>query len=107
MAKIRLSPTALLDLQQIKEYIEKTLSNPIAANNTIKRIIKDYSLLEQSPFMGVSLSTKVSFPTDYRFLISGKYIIFYKIDEEFVSIYRILYGKRDYLKVIFKDKIKE
>lgn len=101
--KIRVSSTALNDLKEIKSYIENDLSNPIAANNVIKRIIDDYSRLEISPHMGPSLSTKVPFDTDYRFIISGNYLVFYKADDEYVSIYRILYGSRDYLKIIFDD----
>lgn len=46
--------------------------------------------------MGRKLSSKIGVSTDYRFIISGKYPVFYKTDDEFVSIYRILYGKRDY-----------
>ncbi len=101
--KIRVTPTALNDLKEIKSYIENDLSNPTAANNVIKRIIDDYSRLENSPHMGPSLSTKVPFDTDYRFIVSGNYLIFYKVDNEYVSIYRILYGRRDYLKFIFDD----
>ena len=103
MMKIRVTPTALNDLKEIKSYIENDLSNPIAANNVIKRIIDDYSRLEISPHMGPSLSTKVPFDTDYRFIVSGNYLVFYKADDEYVSIYRVLYGRRDYLKIIFDD----
>lgn len=101
--KIRVTPAALNDLKEIRSYIENDLSNPIAANNVIKCIIDDYSCLEISPLMGPSLSTKVPFDTDYRFIVSGNYLVFYKADDEYVSIYRILYGRRDYLKIIFDD----
>ena len=103
MMKIRLTHTALNDLKEIKAYIENDLSNPIAANNVIRRIIEDYSRLEISPHIGSSLSTKVPFDTDYRFIVSGNYLVFYKVDNEYVSIYRVLYGRRDYLKVIFDE----
>lgn len=101
--KIRVSPTALNDLKEIKDYIENDLSNPIAACNVIKRIINDYSLLEFTPHMGASLSTKVPFETDYRYIVSGNYLVFYKTDNEYISIHRILYGRRDYLRIIFDD----
>ena len=101
--KIRVTPTALNDLKEIKSYIENDLSNPVAANKVIKRIIDDYNRLETTPHMGPSLSTKVPFDTDYRFIVSGNYLIFYKTDDEYVSVYRILYGRRDYLKIIFND----
>ena len=38
--KIRLSPTAVNDLKEIKSYIEQDLSNPIAAENVIKKNIE-------------------------------------------------------------------
>lgn len=101
MASIRLSPTALNDLKEIKNYISDELSNPIAAERTVKQIINDYTLLKISPFMGVSLSSVIHIDTDYRYLVSGQYIVFYKADDEFVSIYRILNGRRDYIKILF------
>ena len=107
MAKIRLSPLALSDLKEIKEYITDELCNPPAANRIVTKIMKDYSLLEASPMLGPSLSSIVRIDTDYRFLVSGKYIIFYKTENEYVSIYRILYGARDYIKILFSDKLTE
>lgn len=84
MAKIKLSPLAISDLQEIKAYISDDLSNPIAANRVINQIIDDYTLLETSPEMGAPLSTKINIATDYRYLVSGKYIVFYKTDKEYV-----------------------
>ena len=101
--KIRVTHAALNDLKEIKSYIENDLSNPIAANKVIGRIIEDYSRLQIYPHMELSLSTKVPFDTDYRFIVSGNYLVFYKADDEYVSIYRILYGRRDYLKIIFDN----
>ena len=39
MAKIRLSPLALSDLKEIKEYITDELCNPIAANRIVTEIL--------------------------------------------------------------------
>ena len=103
MARVRLTPVALNDLQEIKTYISEELCNPIAANRIVKRIIDDYTLLEVSPYMGVSLSAKLHMKTDYRYLISGNYLIFYKADSENVSIYRVLNGKMDYIKILFGE----
>lgn len=105
MAKIKLSPLAISDLQEIKAYISDDLSNPIAANRVINQIIDDYTLLETSPEMGAPLSAKINIATDYRYLVSGKYIVFYKTDKEYVYISRILYGVRDYIRILFNDEI--
>lgn len=53
--------------------------------------------------MGVSLSAKLHIQTDYRYLISKNYLIFYKADDENVSIYRILNGRMDYIKILFGE----
>lgn len=105
MANIRMSPLAVADLQEIKAYIADELSNPAAANRIVGRIINDYSRLADAPHLGPSLSSVVPVETDYRFLVSGKYIVFYQTDSEMVSIYRILYGSRDYMKVLFGNRL--
>lgn len=107
MAKIRLSPLALSDLKEIKAYITDELCNPQAADRIVTKIMKDYSLLEISPMLGPSLSSIIHIDTDYRFLVSGKYIVFYKPEGEYISIYRILYGARDYMKILFSDQLTE
>ncbi len=103
MPEIRLSPTALDDLRDIKNYIESDLSNPVAARNTINRIINDYTRLKSAPKIGSPLSAKLGFETDFRYITSGNYMIIYKEDNKFISIFRILYARRDYLKIIFDD----
>lgn len=105
MAKIKLSPLAITDLQELKNYISDELNNSIAANRVVNKIIDDYTLLETLPEMGASLSAKINIATDYRYIVSGKYIIFYRTDKEYVYISRILYGARDYIRVLFNDEI--
>lgn len=99
MAKIKLSPLAISDLQEIKSYISDDLSNPIAANRVINQIIDDYTLLETSPEMGISLSAKINITTDYRYLVSGKYIVFYKTDTEYVYIYHAYFMVQEIISV--------
>lgn len=107
MAKIRLSPLALSDLKEMKAYITDELYNPAAAGRIVAKIIKDYSLLKTSPMLAPSLSSIVHIDADYRFLVSGKYIVFYKTEDEYASIYRILYGARNYMKILFSDQLTE
>jgi len=104
MRKIRINPKAKSDLLEIKKYITDELENPDAATNIVLRIVESYEKLKEFSLMGRKLSSKIGIPTDYRYIISGKYIIFYKVDEIYVSIYRILYGKRDYKKLLFEEK---
>ena len=107
MHKLRINPLASEDLIEIKEYITKELENSTAAVNVITKIIRSYEQLKEFPMLGVDLSSKIDVSTDYRYLVSGNYIVFYKVDEVYVSVYRILYARRDYLKILFPNDIEE
>lgn len=101
MHQLRINPYAKQDLLEIKEYITQELDNPLAAINVISKIVESYEKLKEFPMMGVDLSSRIDVKTDYRYLITGNYIIFYKADDVYVSIYRIIYSRRDYAKILF------
>jgi len=103
MNKLAISPLARKDLKDIKTYISEELENPIAAVNVISRIIKKIKNLKAMPGMGARLSSKVSFDTDYRFLVCGNYLAFYRHEEKTVFVDRVLYGRRDYIKILFPE----
>jgi len=102
MADLQISELANDDLLSIKEYIEKELDNPIAATNVLAQITKSLKLLVDFPLAGTSLAGVVDFETDYRFVHSGNYISFYRYIENTVFIDRILYNKRNYMRILFE-----
>lgn len=101
MFSIRISPEAENDLKEIQKHIAFVLENPTASQNIVTNILKTIRNLEIFPDRGNPLNTIIQIKTDYRFVISGQYIIFYRRDDKHVYIIRILYGKRDYLKMLF------
>jgi toxin ParE1/3/4 len=103
MLKLRINPVALQDLKEIKAYINGELCNPDAALRVVSDTIKKYERLTEMPFAGKKLSAVIDVETDFRYCISGSYLIFYRVDSEYVSIYRILYGRRDYARILFGD----
>jgi plasmid stabilization system protein ParE len=103
MAKLQLSPLAQEDLQAVKKYITDELQNPQAAINTVTQITKKLHNLEDFPGMGTPLVSKIDIETDYRFLVCGSYMAFYRYDGEIVYVVRILYGRRDYVKILFGE----
>ena len=58
------------------------------------------------PGIGTALSSKVPFDTDYRFLVCGNYLAFYRYKDAIVYVDRILYGRRDYVKILFPEAAK-
>ncbi len=104
MFQVEISPQAAEDLLEIKSYIENELQNPIAARNTVKKIVETYEDLENYPEIGIPVERYVSFSTDYKFVLAKNYSIFYRIDGDKVKVIRILYSRRDFLRILFDGK---
>ena len=101
--KLRYSVQARKDLDEIWDYIVADLGNPIAAEKTVNRIMDDVDRLIDFPEMGTMLRNVTHMVTDYRYIVSGNYMAFYRIYDNTVYIVRILYGRRDYMRVLFGD----
>lgn len=106
MRKIVISPQANIDLTDIGDYIANELHNPHSARALIGRIKKSVFALEEFPEMGTPIEAKKSTAT-YRYTICGNYMIFYHIDDERVLIDRVLYGRRDYLGLLFGAELND
>lgn len=96
MMKLRINPEVIEDIAEIKRYIREELCNPSAADRIAKRIVSSYKELKNAPFIGASLDSILEVKTDYRFLVCGNYLIFYKVKNDVVSVYRVMNGRRDY-----------
>ena len=84
-------------------YIANTLKNPMAVLNTVGKIQDSVDKLADFPFIGTPLSSKVGIETDYRFLVCGNYIVFHRTEADSVFIDRVIYGRRDYVKILFDE----
>ena len=98
--KLRFTPEALNDLAEIKQYIKEELGSPIAAGKIISGILASCSLLKKQPRPGMELSKRIDRETDYRYLISGNYIVFYRIENNSISVYRIIDARTDYIRTV-------
>ena len=103
MVKLHISPEASSDLAEIKEYVATELENPTAALNVVSKITKAIRGIERFPDIGAPLSSIIDMPTDYRVLVTGNYLTFYRHDGDAVYVVRVLYGKRDYLKIVYGE----
>ena len=106
MTKVKLSAAAKIDLQETRHYISSVLSNPGAFKQTMKRITSHLHTLEQFPEAGTPILIPGS-PVAYRYLVCGSYMVFYHIHIEEVMVDRILYGRRDYLSILFGEELTE
>ena len=105
--KIHYSPESRRDLDDIWDYIVSELQNRSAAEHVINRIIDAVDPLKNFAEMGTPLSSIADIGTDYRFLVSGNYMVFYRANGNDIYIDRVLYGRSDYMSVLFKDLLRE
>jgi len=103
MNNLYLSPGAQKDLSEIKAYIAEDLENPQAALSTVMKITKSIRMLRDHALIGMPLSAIADINSDYRYLVSGSYMVFYRVVGKDVFIDRVLYGRRDYLRILFGD----
>lgn len=99
--EIVLTDIAKEEIEEIYEYISEHLLEPIAANRLMDKIEQNILRLERNPYSCVEVHIK---PHDeiYRKLVIDNYIALYEVDEKYkqVVIYRVIYGKMDYLKIM-------
>lgn len=100
---IHYSAESRCDLDGIWDYIVSELQNRVAAERVVNRILDAVDRLENFAEMGTLLSSVADVSGDYRFLVSGSYMIFYRVNGRDVYIDRILYGRRDFIRVLFRD----
>ena len=103
--KLRYTPEAISDLQSIKQYIKSTLRNPTAATRIAKMILDSCASLKSFPESGSSISAMTGYETDLRMLVCENYIALYRIDDDIVSVARIIHAKQDYMRILFRGLI--
>ena len=105
--KIHYAAESRRDLDEIWDYIAYNLQNVSAAERIVNRIMNDVDHLENHSVLGALLSSIVNVESDYRFLVTGNYLTFYRVSGNDVYVDRILYARRDYLRVLFGDTQEE
>lgn len=94
------SPLAKRDLDEIYDYISSEIKNPSAASGTVDAILNAADSLEDFPYVGSLVEGLPPIYGEYRFITVRNYIVFYRLSEGQVFIDRILYGRRDYLRLL-------
>ena len=103
--KIHYSAQAQRDLDEIWDYMVADLCNPKAAERMVTRILDAVDQLENFSGLGAPLSSVADTDADYRFLVTGSYLTFYRVHGNDVYVDRILYGRRDYLRILMGDQL--
>ena len=83
----------ILSVSDLRNYNEEL------AVKTIQEIYARIENIQQLPYMGSELAKRVSFRTDYKYVICGNYVVLYKIGKEYVEIYRVVNRHQDITKI--------
>ncbi len=90
-------------MDEIWDYISSELQNISAAERTVNRIMDAVDQLADFAEIGSPLSSIADVNSDYRFLVTGNYLTFYRVQSSNVYVDRVLYGRRDYLRILFGE----
>lgn len=86
------------ELEEIADMHIALVGNESAKRITDK-ILDDIDKLRISPYLGKACEEQILAAENYRRLVSGKYLCFYRIIGKKVYVYHIVNGKRDYPKL--------
>ena len=96
MPRVTVTKEAKRDLRSIWSYIAE--DNPSAADRTLDTVNDRISLLADNPYLGPA---RPDIAPDLQYLVSGNYLILYRVLSESVEIVRVLHGARN-LAALFK-----
>ena len=96
--RIKFTPIASEDVEDIYRYISKELYAELAAVNLLEKIEQGVMRLKDYPLSCTYVEDEFLKQKGYRKLIINNYIVFYIVDEENeqVNIMRVLYGRQKY-----------
>ena len=97
MMKLRINPLVAKDLKSIKDFIAE--DNADKALETVQEIYRQFENIKQFPYIGADLSKRVSFKTDYKYVVWQDYVVLYKVVKEAVEIYRVVNRYQDITRI--------
>ena len=97
MMKLRINPLVVADLKDIRDFIAE--DNVEKALETVEEIYGKFENIQLFPGMGTDLSKRVSFRTEYKYIVWNDYVIIYKVGKEFVEVHRVINRYQDITRI--------
>ena len=100
--KVRITKTAQVDMRNIYRYIADDLNSPVAAAHCISLIDDAIRSLKENPTRCPLVRDKYLASRGYRIIVVKNYLVFFVVreKEQAVSIMRVLYGRRDWVRLL-------
>ena len=93
--KLDILPPAQAELEEIAR-VHMALSGPQSARNITDRIYDAMDQLTRFPLSGPSVRDDELSAAGYRYILAGKYLMFYRLLGDTVVIYHIAHGASEY-----------
>jgi len=100
MLKIHYLPLALNDLTDIVRYITDELESPRAAEKFLSKLDREVKKIADNPLRCHLYIPPEKLKNEYRVLHIDNYSLFYEARNGKIEIYRIIYSKRDILRLL-------
>jgi toxin ParE1/3/4 len=97
--KVILTAEAVADLERIGDYIAQ--DNPSRARSFVAELLEKARRIGDAP-QGFPVVPRYAH-LDVRRRVHGSYLIFYRAEEDRVSVIHILHGAQDYEALLFPD----
>lgn len=97
--RLDILPPAQAELEEIAQ-IHLALSGPKAARDITDKIYAAMDQLTLFPLSGPAVRDEQLGAAGYRYILAGKYLIFYRPLGDSVVIYHIAHGATDYPKLL-------
>lgn len=87
------------DIERIVLYLSKADVHESKVKEILETIYQDLTRLQTSPKIGAPLRAKTTIDNEFRYLVTGDYLIFYKVFEveKVVRVYHVYHGRENYL----------
>ena len=98
--RLRYSPQAQLDLDEIFDYFAGALGNPEKGASVVSGIL---AAARKIPGRATRFPPVGPLPftaDEYRFSQVGSYVIFFRVEDEVVFVDRVLNNRRDYMSLL-------
>ena len=97
---IEYSEDSKQDLFEIKRYIKYNLQEPNIAKKLTDKILKEIRKLSDNPEMYSIIDDELINKLKIRRIIVDNYVVFYRVKDNSVEIVRIMYEKRNWMKLL-------
>ena len=97
--KLDILPPAQAELEEIAR-IHLALSGPKSARDITDKIYTAMGQLTRFPLSGPPIRDEQLRAAGYRYILAGKYLIFYRPIGDTIVIYHIAHGATDYPKLL-------